>query len=69
MPLNLNCRRCLFENYYRIDKLDAQAAKDAISIPAQRLGFHYEAKLFETLLKDLLSRDLDRAPSSLSRRP
>jgi hypothetical protein len=56
----------LFENYYRIDKLDEKAAKDAIKIPAQRAGFHYEPALFKQLLKDLLSRDLDRAPSTLS---
>lgn len=56
----------LFENYYRIDKLGEEAARDAIRIPAKRAGFSYEPALFDQLLKDLLSRDLDRAPSSLS---
>ncbi len=55
----------LFENYYRLEKLTREAAKDAILIPAERVGFKYEDVLFEMLLKDLLSRDLDRSKGSM----
>lgn len=54
MPLSL------FDNFYRLEKLDKAGAKAAILTPLQAIGYQYEPALLEKLLNDLLSRDLDR---------
>ncbi|MEZ5479347.1 MAG: hypothetical protein R3E95_18240 [Thiolinea sp.] len=54
----------LFENFYRLEKLGRQAVKMAIVTPAEQRGFTYEEGLLKQLLKDLLSRELDRQPYS-----
>ena len=46
-----------FENYFRLEKLKEQAAKDALSLPVERCGFRYEDELLNALLKDLAERD------------
>jgi hypothetical protein len=47
----------LFENYYRLEKLNAAKAGEAIVKPVERFGFQYEEKLLEALLKDLAQRE------------
>ena len=46
----------LFENYYRLEKLTRQAAKQAILEPVHQLGCDYEPALLERLLQDLQDR-------------
>lgn len=43
----------LFENFYRLEKLDREAARLAIVRPVEALGFRYEKELLEPLLNDL----------------
>jgi len=51
----------LFENFYRLERLTIENAKQAIVTPVARLGFRYEDGLLETLIKDLSQREqLDR---------
>jgi len=47
----------LFENFYRLEKLDKESAKTAIVQPAELVGFHYEPALLDELLKDLVVRE------------
>ncbi len=54
----------LFENFYRLKKLEREATRRAIATPVEQLGYRYEPALLETLLTDLLSRELDRNPNS-----
>jgi len=49
----------LFQNFYRLDKLTKDKAKQAIVEPVKRCGFTYEEKLLETLLNDLSRREQD----------
>jgi HEAT repeat protein len=60
--LNLNAFKgylptILFENYYRLEKLDLRAAEEAIKNPIEKIGFHYEPGLLQTLLKDLADQE------------
>ncbi|MGD2089186.1 MAG: HEAT repeat domain-containing protein [Candidatus Aminicenantes bacterium] len=59
----------LFENYFRLEKLKGEKARDAICKPVEPFGFHYEEKLLDTLLKDLADREkeahLGTSPSRL----
>lgn len=43
----------LFENFYRLEKLDREAARLAIVRPVEALDFRYENELLEPLLNDL----------------
>ena len=43
----------LFENFYRLEKLDREAARLAIVRPVEPLGFRYEKDLVDQLLNDL----------------
>jgi len=49
----------LFENYFRLEKLNEEKARDAICRPVERFGFFYENELLNTLLKDLADREKD----------
>ncbi len=60
--LNLNAFKghlptTLFENYYRLEKLTARKARDAINNPVEKIGFHYEKGLLDELLKDLADQE------------
>lgn len=57
----------LFSNYYRLEKLGVDAAKEAITEPLIQAGYSYEPALLDELLKDLLSRDLSRDAASLAK--
>lgn len=57
----------LFSNYYRLEKLGIDAAKEAITEPLIQAGYSYEPALLDELLKDLLSRDLSRDAASLAK--
>jgi hypothetical protein len=48
----------LFENFYRLEKLDRKSAEEAIVQPVAQVGFLYEEALVEALLTDLVSREL-----------
>lgn len=52
----------LFENFYRLEKLERVATEQALVQPVAGLGFAYEPTLLSALLNDLLSRELDRNP-------
>jgi HEAT repeat protein len=47
----------LFDNFFRLEKLDKKKAHDAICKPVERLGFQYEEELVEEILKDLAGRE------------
>ncbi|MCP4285345.1 MAG: hypothetical protein GY792_12970, partial [Gammaproteobacteria bacterium] len=47
----------LFENYYRLEKLTVQKAKDAIHNPVEKAGFRFEKGLLDELLKDLADQE------------
>jgi HEAT repeat protein len=47
----------LFQNFYRLEKLTKDKAKQAIVEPVERCGFSYEKGLLETLLDDLSRRE------------
>ena len=47
----------LFENFYRLEKLDRKSAEEAIVQPVAQIGFQYEEDLVEALLTDLVSRE------------
>ncbi len=55
----------LFENYYRLERLPAKAARQAIVEPLRDFRFSYEPELLKQLLQDLLKHDPDRGLSSL----
>jgi HEAT repeat protein len=60
--LNLNAFKeylstTLFENYYRLEKLNIQEAREAINKPVEKMGFSYEKGLLEELLKDLADQE------------
>jgi len=60
--LNLNAFKgylptTLFENYYRLEKLEIKEAEDAIRKPVEKIGFRYEEGLLQTLLKDLADQE------------
>ncbi|MCP4285420.1 MAG: HEAT repeat domain-containing protein, partial [Gammaproteobacteria bacterium] len=60
--LNLNAFKeylptTLFENYYRLEKLEIDAAKEAIEEPVKKVGFRYEEGLLDDLLKDLADQE------------
>jgi HEAT repeat protein len=55
----------LFENYYRLERLPAEAAEAAIVEPLKPLNFRYEPTLLEQLLQDLLKHDPDKDFSNL----
>ena len=46
----------LFENYYRLEKMKPEAARDAIVRPAEQYGFQYEPALLDKLVDDLSSQ-------------
>jgi len=48
----------IFDNVYRIEKLDLNAAKEAICKPLDNIGFSLEPELLEQLLQDLGQREL-----------
>jgi len=48
----------IFDNVYRIEKLDLKAAKEAICKPLSNIGFSLEPELLEQLLQDLGQREL-----------
>ena len=61
----------LFENFYRLEKLEKEAVHEAITAPVRRLGYRYEPILLDLLLDDLLNRELTNnlsLPLSDSRR-
>jgi hypothetical protein len=47
----------LFENYFRLEKLEIQEAEKAIINPVKQVGFRYEEGLLKELLKDLADRE------------
>ena len=47
----------LFENYFRLEKLTKEKAKNAIRSPVELRGFHYEDELLDALLNDLAHRE------------
>jgi formylglycine-generating enzyme required for sulfatase activity len=49
----------LYQNYYRLQRLTLQQAREAIVKPVEQpaVGFRYEVALLEQLLKDLAERD------------
>ena len=47
----------LFDNFYRLEKLDRKSATDAIVRPVELAGFRYEEALLEALLNDLVIRE------------
>lgn len=60
--LNLNAFKShlptiLFENYYRLEKLDVSAARATIEEPVKKVGFRFEQGLLEDLLKDLAEQE------------
>jgi len=48
----------LIDNFYRLEKLGVEAAKQAIVTPVERVGFSYEAGLLDILIRDLGRREL-----------
>jgi hypothetical protein len=53
-----------FENFFRLERLTKQNARTAIVAPVERLGFRYEPKLLDELLKDLAARE-QGSPSAM----
>lgn len=57
----------LFENFYRLEKLNRENTLAAIKAPVEQLGYQYEPRLLEWLLADLLNREYDyRAQHALA---
>ncbi|VFN04781.1 MAG: hypothetical protein BECKG1743D_GA0114223_108762 [Candidatus Kentron sp. G] len=54
----------VFENYYRLEKLDREGAEQAIENPVKNLGFRYEHLLVRELLRDLVLRERNRLGDS-----
>jgi len=51
----------LIDNFYRLEKLTLDKARDAIVTPVEKVGFHYEDELLAELLTDLSLREqIDR---------
>ncbi|EDN70822.1 PBS lyase HEAT-like repeat [Beggiatoa sp. PS] len=51
----------LIDNFYRLEKLTLDKARDAIVTPVENVGFHYEDELLAELLTDLSLREqIDR---------
>ena len=48
----------LFGNFYRLERLTVDCAREAIVEPVEQVGFQYEEKLLEAILKDLSTREL-----------
>ncbi len=62
--LELNCFKnylptILFQNYFRLEKLEKEKARDVVRLPVEKLGFQYEASLLEKLLDDIAGRDIE----------
>ena len=51
----------LFENYYRLEKMKPEAARDAIVKPAENVGHRYEPALLTRLVNDLSSHHRQQA--------
>lgn len=49
----------IFDNYFRLERLSLEQARDAIFRPAQLCGYLYEPELIEQLLKDLGGDKID----------
>ncbi|MCP4698512.1 MAG: hypothetical protein GY862_16920, partial [Gammaproteobacteria bacterium] len=47
----------LFDNFYRLEKLNRDRAKQAIAEPVEHLGYAYEEGLLDLLLEDLSRRE------------
>ncbi|MDM8567809.1 HEAT repeat domain-containing protein [Candidatus Halobeggiatoa sp. HSG11] len=47
----------LIDNFYRLEKLSLEKARQAVVEPVAALGFEYESVLLERLLQDLLLRE------------
>ena len=56
----------LFENYYRLEKMKPEAARDAIVRPAEQYRFGYEPALVSQLVDDLSSHKQIRHLSNLA---
>ena len=54
----------LFDNYYRLEQLRIEQAREAIEKPLANVGFHYEDGLVDQLLRDLAAREQARQPGS-----
>ncbi|GAK56483.1 PBS lyase HEAT-like repeat [Candidatus Vecturithrix granuli] len=50
----------LFDNYYRLEELQIEQAREAIEKPLKKVGFRYEDGLVEQLLNDLAAREQSR---------
>ena len=50
----------LFENYFRLEKLEIDKAKEAIERPVKKVGFQYESGLLDEILRDLAEREKER---------
>jgi len=53
----------LFENFFRLEKINKQKAQEAIELPVKKLGYTYEKKLLNILLDDLSNQYLVSKPS------
>ncbi|MBN1602375.1 MAG: HEAT repeat domain-containing protein [Chitinispirillaceae bacterium] len=47
----------IFENYYRLEKIDVRKARTVIAWPAEKCGFTYEEGLLDELLVDLADQE------------
>jgi hypothetical protein len=47
----------LFENYFRLEKLEEGKAREAVCKPVENLGFEYQEELLTGLIKDLAERE------------
>ena len=47
----------LIDNFYRLNRLSLDNARQAIAIPVERLGFEYEPGLLDELIQDLSRRE------------
>ncbi len=56
----------LFDNYYRLERLTASQARDAIERPVKKVGFRYEEGLIEHILYDLTEREQQRQEGAFS---
>nr|VFJ43753.1 MAG: HEAT repeat [Candidatus Kentron sp. FW] len=52
--------RRVFDNYYRLEKLNKDNARAAIEDPVEKAGFRYEPPLVQALLLDLSLRERNR---------
>ncbi|MCP4283602.1 MAG: hypothetical protein GY792_04005, partial [Gammaproteobacteria bacterium] len=56
----------LFDNYYRLERLTASQARDAIERPVKKVGFRYEEGLVEHILHDLTEREQQQQEGAFS---